>query len=63
MRRETVFNRVWTRFVCETAFQRIDFAFRVYMGSVKYVHKQTGNLYFDLRKIKKKEVTVWSLYS
>jgi hypothetical protein len=32
MRRETVFNRVWTRFVCETAFQRIDFAFRVYMG-------------------------------
>jgi hypothetical protein len=34
MRRETVFNRVWTRFVCETAFQRIDFAFRVYMGGI-----------------------------
>jgi hypothetical protein len=42
MRRETVFNRVWTRFVCETAFQRIDFAFRVYMGNdvTKTMNKQ-----------------------
>jgi hypothetical protein len=37
MRRETVFNRIWTRFVSETAFQRIDFAFRVYMGCCLFV--------------------------